>query len=186
MEIKNSVDEVLVGNDLGKSLKLSRCVVDKDFIDEYKKAENVVKFVFLNEEYFDLSTDSDVKEIHKFKSKYPGNSYVRVPLHIEKNEDGKYATKIVLAYTDDLTDGYAVISKLDIITLDETLKRAKKSERESYGFNLCVKELDKYNAILNGEVFYKTVTDKYGNIIQSEIIFGEKSKEDTIKTYVLI
>ena len=36
--------------------------------------DNIVKFVFLDRQYSDLTSDDTVNEIHKFKSKYRGNT----------------------------------------------------------------------------------------------------------------
>ena len=63
----------------GLTIVSKRCVVDKDTLSDFRK-DNIVKFIFLGEDeiLLSLSSNPSVNEIHKFRSKYRGGTYVSV------------------------------------------------------------------------------------------------------------
>lgn len=161
-----------INTESGNVLEVYRCVVDKEVIDKYKSDEsNNVKFIFFNTEYSDLSFDSSVTEIHKFKSKYRGNSHIRIPLTIVKNDDNKYVLGFDVCQTNE-PDGYAVISKLDLITNNTKLKTASKAEKESEGTAICLNKMHEYNSLLRGEVFLVKEKDCNNNCLSEKIVCG--------------
>ena len=107
---------------------ITRYNVTIDYVHSYIE-NNIVKVIFLDEEYSDISTDKEVHEIHKFKSKYRANTYVIVPLKIVKSEDDKYVQKIDFDYDNETPHGFAVVSKHDLRDLSKEMKKAKKEKR---------------------------------------------------------
>ena len=61
------------------NIEIARCVVDKNVINSFIN-NNIVKFIFFDKQYADISSDDTINEIHKFKAKYRGNTYIRLPL----------------------------------------------------------------------------------------------------------
>ena len=159
----------------GNVWEISRCVVDRDIIEKYKDdRDNRVKFIFFD--YPDISFDPSVTEIHKFKSRYRGNSYIRIPLTVMKDKDEKYAHGFKYCM-DGIPDGYAVISKLDLITDNKKLKTASKSDKEREGLMICLKKICEYNSLLLSDVFLVRKKDINGNYVFDDIVFGfEKCK----------
>ena len=150
-------------------LKFSRCIVDKDLIEEWKNENKYVKFIFLSEEYSDLTFDNSIHEIHAFKSKYKGNSNIKIPLRIVKKD--KYISNIEICDEKEC-NGYVLISKLDLIGIDKTMKRKTKEERKEFAEKLCKDKLYEYNSILLGNVFHAKETDKDNNVVFEKIFFG--------------
>ena len=154
----------------GNVFEISRCIVDHDIIEKYKNdKENRVKFIFFD--YPDISFDPSVTEIHKFKSRYRGNSYIRIPLTLINGKDEKdvYSFKYCM---DGIPDGYAVISKLDLITDNKKLKTASKSEKEKEGLLICINKIYEYNSLLLSDVFRVRKKDINGNYVFDDIVFG--------------
>ncbi len=113
---------------------------------------NAVKFIFFNEKYSLISTDKTVRDIHKLKSKYRGNTYVRIPLTIVCGEEDKYPNGIIISSDEDNADGFVLISKRDIWGLYSETKYKDKKFREDFCTNLCLQRLGELNRILNGEM----------------------------------
>ena len=165
----------------GNVLQIYRCGVDKEVIEKYKSdKDNRVKFIFFDIEYSDVSFDTSINEIHKFKSKYRGNSYIRIPLTFVKKEDNKYVCGIEVCSSDNEPDGYAVISKLDLITDNKKLKTASKAEKESVGQDLCFKKIYEYNSLLCGDVFLVKEMDNDNNCVSENVIYGLKELKELL------
>lgn len=161
---------IVVEDGNGNVWEMSRCVVDNDVIEKYKNnKESRVKFIFFD--YPDISFDPSVTEIHKFKSRYRGNSYIRIPLMVIKDKDEKYAHGFKYCM-DGVPDGYAVISKLDLITDNKKLKTASKSEKEKEGLLICMNKIYEYNSLLLGDVFLVRKKDINGKYVFDDIVFG--------------
>lgn len=136
--------------------------------DIYSFVNNcVVKFIFLDKDFTDISFDKNINEIHKFKSVYRGNTYVRVPLKFIKED--KYVTSIEVDTTDN-PDGFAVISKHDLRGMSKELKKAKKEECVAYGEKLCKEYLDIFNKYLDNNVLEIIVKDEDNNILKTKLI----------------
>lgn len=99
--------------------------------------KKLVKFIILNEKYQYISEDKDVKEIHKLKTKYPANTFVRIPIGITKN-------KINILTEDANADGYVVISKHDYVEQNPKNKQNAKLRLENCK-KACVEAVKKYN-----------------------------------------
>lgn len=151
---------------------ITRYNVTIDYVHSYIE-NNIVKVIFLDEEYSDISTDKEVHEIHKFKSKYRANTYVIVPLKIVKSEDDKYVQKIDFDYDNETPHGFAVVSKHDLRDLSKEMKKAKKEKRVAYGKQLCVDYINKLNYVLVNRVFHVTIKDNQGNLLYEDNIPGE-------------
>lgn len=130
---------------------------------------SVVKFIFLGNDFAEISSDESVNEIHKLKSVYRGNTYIRVPLKIVKGE--KYVTGIDIDTTDN-PDGFAIISKRDLRDMSKDMKKAKKDERIAFGENVCKEYLDKLNKYLTNNILELTIKDDEGNTLKTRLISG--------------
>jgi hypothetical protein len=128
---------------------------------------NAVKFIFFNEKYSLISADKTVRDIHKLKSKYRGNTYVRIPLTIVCNEEDKYPNGIIISTDEDNADGFVLISKRDIWELYSETKYKDKKFREDFCTNLCLQRLEELNRILNGEMV--TVVRATNQIVEVRI-----------------
>lgn len=135
--------------------------------------DNVVKFIFLDKQYSDISSDTAIDEIHKFKSVYRGNTYIRVPLKIVKGEDDKYARGIEVD-TSDNPQGFAVVSKHDLRDLSPEMKKAKKDERVAFGEELCKKHINMLNKYLTNNVLKIVIKDIDGSVLDSRLVTGGK------------
>ena len=99
--------------------------------------KRLVKFVVLNKKWQHISQDKEVNEIHKFKSKYPANTFVRIPIEITKN-------KINLLTEDVNADGYVVISKHDYVENNPKQKQNAKLRLENCK-KLCEEAVNDFN-----------------------------------------
>lgn len=149
---------------------VTRHNITAEDVDSFVK-NSIVKFIFLDEEYKDISSDSSVTEIHKFKSKYRGNTYIRVPLKIVKGEYDKYVKGIEVD-TSDNPQGFAVVSKHDLRDLTKEMKTAKKAERVEFGEKLCKKYLHTLNKFLSNNILKVVVRDVDNNVITEKLICG--------------
>jgi hypothetical protein len=134
--------------------------------------ENIVKFIFLGKEYSDLSSDKTINEIHKLKSKYRGNTYIRIPLNVIKKEDDKYVRGIEIGDSEDKADGFVVLSKHDLIDLSDDMKRANKEERIEYGKKICEEKIETLNNILKNNVLQLIVKDGNNDVVANRYING--------------
>ena len=160
----------------GLTIVSKRCVVDKDTLSDFRK-DNIVKFIFFGEDeiLLSLSSNPSVNEIHKFRSKYRGGTYVSVPITvIGKEENEKYFTGIIVGcdYTTP-PDGYATISKRDICTLFKKYRYKSSEEKTQLGIRLCNEEVNKYNSLLSNQVFKVTLV-KNDEIVFDDYVFGDK------------
>jgi len=142
--------------------------ITKEDINDVLK-NNVVKVIFLNEKYSDISSDDTVHEIHKFKSKYPGNTYIKLPVKVVEKKDKRY---IEVDNTEN-PEGFAIISKHDMRDLFKHLRKANKAERTDYGKTLCLKHIVLLNKMLNNELYTLTIKDSDGNVVSNEEIWGD-------------
>lgn len=149
-----------------KKAEIWRCEIDKESIVSYLK-NNIVKFVFLNEKYNDLSSDPLMNEIHKFKAKYRGNTYIRVPIAAIQKEGDKYISGFEVS-DEEHCDGFAVVSKHDLRSNYKDMKYANKETRVSFGTQLCKDKLREYSDILSGNIFKVIITDTRKNTILFE------------------
>ena len=138
-----------------------------DFINN-----SIVKFIFLDKEYADISSDKTINEIHKFKSKYRGNTYIRVPLKIVKEENDKYASGIVIDKTLENPVGYAVISKHDIRDMSKEMKTAKKEECIAFGEKIIEEYVARLNKFLKNDILILQIKDINNNVLQTKLISG--------------
>ena len=143
------------------NIEIARCVVDKDVINSFING-NIVKFIFFDKQYADISSDDTINEIHKFKSKYRGNTYVRLPMSILKEEGYDYVRGIVIDENTNHIDGYVVVSKHDLYDNYKDMRYATKEKRVTY------------NNILNGNIFKIIITDTNKNeILCDKIVSGQ-------------
>ena len=154
------------------NIEIARCVVDKDVINSFING-NIVKFIFFDKQYADISSDDTINEIHKFKSKYRGNTYVRLPMSLLKEEGYDYVRGIVIDENTNHIDGYVVVSKHDLYDNYKDMRYATKEKRVTFGTQLCKKSLTEYNNILNGNIFKIIITDTNKNdILCNKIVSG--------------
>lgn len=139
--------------------------------------ENVVKFIFLDKEFADLSSDKTINEIHKFKSKYRGNTFIRVPIKVVKKEEDKYATGIEVD-TSDNSQGFAVISKHDIWGLSNDMKKKSAEQRIEIGKRMCLKAINKLNKMLSNNVFRLVVTNENDNVVDDRLLYCGSDFDD--------
>lgn len=107
---------------------------------------NFVKFIFFDERHLLISSDKDIHEIHRFKSKYPGNRYVRLPLHVNE-VDGRMVIEVVSG-DDCVIDGYAVVSKSSLVEAYPCLRNASSGDRKLFGDNMCKQKVMEFNNLL--------------------------------------
>ena len=86
------------------NIDIARGVVDNDVINSFING-NIVKFIFFDKQYADISSDDTINEIHKFKSKYRGNTYVRIPISFLKEDGNDYVRGIII---DENTKNYLI------------------------------------------------------------------------------
>lgn len=156
------------------NIEIARCVIDKEAINSFING-NIVKFIFFDKQYADISSDDTINEIHKFKAKYRGNTYVRIPISIVKEDGEDYAKGIVIDEDTNNTDGYVVVSKHDLYYNYKDMRYATKEKRITFGTYLCEEALSQYNSILSGDIFNVIITDTDKNeIIYNKIIGGKQ------------
>lgn len=132
--------------------------------------ESIVKFIFFDKKYIDISSDKSVNEIHKFKSKYRGNTYIRVPLDFIKEEEDKYVRGIEIAKSEDNAQGFAIVSKHDLRDLSKEMKTANKEERIEYGKKLCEEHVNKLDNMLKNNILQVVVRDVNNNVVADKLI----------------
>ena len=155
------------------NIEIARCVIDKEAINSFING-NIVKFIFFDKQYADISSDDTINEIHKFKAKYRGNTYVRIPISIVKKDGDKYVKGIVIVEDTINPDGYMVVSKHDLYYNYKDMRYAPKEKRITFGTYLCKEALSMYNSILSGDIFSVIITDTDKNeIIYNKIISGK-------------
>ena len=155
------------------NIEIARCVIDKEAINSFING-NIVKFIFFDKQYADISSDDTINEIHKFKAKYRGNTYVRIPISILKEDGEDYVKGIVIDEDTDNPDGYVVVSKHDLYYNYKDMRHATKEKRITFGTQLCEEALSQYNSILSGDIFNVIITDTDKNeIIYNKIISGK-------------
>ncbi len=137
--------------------------------------DSIVKIIFFDKDLSDISFDKTVNEIHKFKSKYRGNTYISVPVKPIMDDGDKYIKGIGVDESDS-PSAFVFLSKHDLRDISPDLKKAKASERALYGKKLCMDYLSKLNAILNNELLRLTITDENGKVVVSEDISGSYDK----------
>lgn len=120
----------------------------KNEIDFYKQ-HSIVKFIFLDECFKEYSFDSSIREMRSFRSKFPANSFVIVPLVISRC--GEEGTLVTLSVTEDKgkANGYAMISKQDIHDYYKEVRYERKNERVDFGRKVCLEEIIAYNKLIN-------------------------------------
>ena len=163
---------------------VERYNVEKSDIDKFLK-ESIVKFIFFDEEYSDISSESGINEIHKFKSRFPGQTYISIPIKVVKDEYDKYASRIEICKLDEVM-GFVVVSKHDLRDGFKEMKNAKKEEKIAFGRELCKEYLDKFNYMLCNKYLSLTIKDEEGNVLLSDNIGGtlediNKQVENKIK-----
>lgn len=164
---KPSVAEI----DYGRyRLEILRCVIDDDAVSSYLK-NSFVKYVFLKDKLKAFSSDPCVLEIHKFKAKYRGNTYIRIPLMVAQGEDDKYIKGFKQIENADMGDGFMLVSKHDLRDSFKEMKYATKEERIKFGTDLCKRCLEEYNQVLSGNVFRIIITD----IVENKIIYDKNN-----------
>lgn len=167
----------------GLTIVSKRCVVDKDTLSDFRK-DNIVKFIFLGEDeiLLSLSSNPSVNEIHKFRSKYRGGTYVSVPITvIGQEESEKYFTGIIVGCDYTIPpDGYATISKRDICTLYKEYRYRSSEEKTQLGRQLCIEEINKYNSLLSNQVFKVTLA-KNNEILFDDYVFVDKFEYEDIR-----
>lgn len=155
------------------NIEIARCVIDKEAINSFING-NIVKFIFFDKQYADISSDDTINEIHKFKAKYRGNTYVRIPISIVKEDGKNYVKGIVIDEDTDNPDGYVVVSKHDLYYNYKDMRYATKEKRITFGTYLCEEALSQYNSILSGDIFSVIITDTDKNeILYNKIISGK-------------
>lgn len=155
------------------NIEIARCVIDKEAIDSFING-NIVKFIFFDKQYADISSDDTINEIHKFKAKYRGNTYVRIPISILKEDGDDYVKGIVIDEDTKNTDGYVVVSKHDLYYNYKDMRYATKEKRITFGTLLCKEALSQYDSILSGDIFNVIITDTNKNeILYNKIISGK-------------
>lgn len=155
-------------------IEIARCVIDKEVINSFING-NIVKFIFFDKQYADISSDDTINEIHKFKAKYRGNTYVRIPLSIIKEDGDDYVNGIVIDEDTNNPDGYVVVSKHDLHNNYKDMRYAKKDKRVTFGRQLCQENLSVYNDMLCGNIFNISITDTDKNEnICNKIVGGKQ------------
>lgn len=134
--------------------------------------ESIVKFIFLGSEYEDISSDKTVNEIHKLKSKYRGNTYIRVPLNVIRPEDDKYIRGIEIGDSEEKAHGFVIVSKHDLCDLSKEIKKANKEERIEYGKKLCEEYVGKLDNMLKNNILQVLVRDENNNVVADKLING--------------
>ena len=162
------------------NIEIARGVVDKDAINSFING-NIVKFIFFDKQYADISSDDTINEIHKFKSKYRGNTYVRIPISFLKEDGNDYVRGIVIDENTNHIDGYVVVSKHDLYYNYKDMRYATKEKRVTFGTQMCKKSLTEYNNILSGDIFRVIITDTNKNeILCNKIVSGKLLVEELV------
>lgn len=176
----NSFYEPILKKCKNYNVEIIRGVINNDAIASFLK-NSVVKYIFLNNEYKNLSSEPSVSEIHKFKAKYRGNTYIRIPLVAVQHEDDKYIRGFREIQDIGLADGFAVVSKHDLREQYKHLKYANREKRVDFGTELCKEHLEEYNNVLSGEVFKLVIKeDKNNTIVYDKIVIGIDNVTDII------
>ena len=162
------------------NIDIARGVVDNDVINSFING-NIVKFIFFDKQYADISSDDTINEIHKFKSKYRGNTYVRIPISFLKEDGNDYVRGIVIDENTNHMDGYVVVSKHDLYYNYKDMRYATKEKRVTFGTQMCKKSLTEYNNILSGDIFRVIITDTNKNeILCNKIVSGKLLVEELV------
>lgn len=162
------------------NIDIARGVVDNDVINSFING-NIVKFIFFDKQYADISSDDTINEIHKFKSKYRGNTYVRIPISFLKEDGNDYVRGIVIDENTNNMDGYVVVSKHDLHYNYKDMRYATKEKRVTFGTQLCKEYLSQYNNILSGDIFRVIITDTNKNeILCNKIVSGKLLVEELV------
>lgn len=155
------------------NIEIARCVIDKNVINSFIN-NNIVKFIFFDKQYADISSDDTINEIHKFKAKYRGNTYIRIPISILKEDGDDYVRGIVINENTNHNDGYVVVSKHDLYYNYKDMRYATKEKRVTFGTQLCKESLSQYNSILSGDIFSVIITDTNKNeTLCNKIVSGK-------------
>lgn len=166
-----------------QSLSVERKEVTREMVDSFLN-EDIVKFVFFDKQYSDISSDKTIDEIHKFNSKYRGNRYVRIPLEIVKKEDDKYPSSIDICGLGK-PQGYVVVSKVDLWDKYKEMRKANREEKILFGEKLCKERLEKLNNLLVGSVYEVTGNLEDGKIAFNEVVIGSDVQNFTSFTTVM-
>ena len=136
------------------------------YIDRFKN-QCACEFIFLSEEYRDLSFEPTITEFRKFKSKYPANTYVRIPVKIDLKEGEKYKRGIVECEEDE-SDGYVVFSKRDLNDYHPEARYKPSEDRVFLCKHLCRNAISEYNLVLDCELYSMCVAerDENGHVVQ--------------------
>ena len=162
------------------NIEIARCVIDKNVINSFIN-NNIVKFIFFDKQYADISSDDTVNEIHKFKAKYRGNTYIRLPISLLKEDGNDYVRGIIIDENTNHMDGYVVVSKHDLHYNYKDMRYATKEKRVTFGTQLCKEYLSQYNNILSGDIFRVIITDTNKNeILCNKIVSGKLLVEELV------
>lgn len=166
---------------MGKSFSavVQRHEVTNEEINDFIN-NSIVKFIFFDKNLSDISSDKTINEIHKFKSKYRGNTYISVPIKTIQGEDDKYIKGLEVDESENPT-AFVVVSKHDLRDLSPEMKKANANERTLYGEKLCMDYLSKLDKMLKNELLHLTITDEKGDVVVSEGISGSY---DEINHYI--
>ena len=128
---------------MGKSFSavVQRHEVTNEEINDFIN-NSIVKFIFFDENLSDISSDKTINEIHKFKSKYRGNTYIIFPIKTIQDENDKYIRGLEVDESENPT-AFVVVSKHDLRDISSEMKKAKANERALYGKKLCMDYLSK-------------------------------------------
>lgn len=166
---------------MGKNFNavVQRHEVTKEEINDFIN-NSIVKFIFFDENLSDISSDKTINEIHKFKSKYRGNTYITLPIKTIQGENDKYVKGLEIDKSEN-PKAFVVVSKHVLRDLSPEMKKAKANERALYGEKICMDYLSKLNKMLNNELLRLTITDEKGKVVVSEEV---KGNNDTINHYI--
>lgn len=154
------------------NVEITRCVIDDEVMESFKES-GIVKFIFFDKKYSDISFDTNVNEIHRFKAKYRGNTFIRVPLTIVQTEEDKYPLGIKIDEETQKPDGYVMVSKHDLWANYKNMKYANKEKRVNFGIELCKEALQEYNSILLENIFKVKIIDTNTNhVVFDDIVNG--------------
>lgn len=154
--------------------QIAQIDVNEEVITKFLES-NIVKFIFFGERHSQLASVKDVNEIHKLKSKFPANRWVRIPFRYD--EEAKRLIPIKEEERDQLIDGYAVVDKHEIWSRHSDLKNTKKNERDQYAKLYCVGEMKVYSDYLNDKAYILNVYYRKDNTLLETIPFSGEDKE---------
>lgn len=161
------IDKVVEQKDVdGVHIEMVKRQVTDDVVSQML-SDATIMFIHFHDD--NITSDKEVKDIHRLKKKYSAKQYFRSPIKFSFI-GGKY---VVTEIDDDTEpDGYILVNKHSIWKNQTDLKGTTSKGRDMVCAHLVKNHLLRYNGILNDNVWVYNVTNP-----------KDQEQKVTIKTY---